>query len=129
MDVESQRQQILRIAIGSAWADRHLEPGEIEYLQKLLQRYHLSHSSEMQALLKTPVPLEQTERWIVEYLSDTSETERLKLLAAIGNVLIADNEVSEIDHNLLDEYHTWIAKIPPHPEATSTVAYNRAVCP
>lgn len=122
MDEASQRQQILKIAIGSAWADRHLELGEVEYLQTLLQRYHLSYSSEMQALLETPVPLKQTERWIIEYLSDTTETERLKLLAAIGNVLIADNDVSDLDHDLLDEYHVLMARIPPHPEATSTVA-------
>ncbi|CAA9554562.1 hypothetical protein AVDCRST_MAG81-122 [uncultured Synechococcales cyanobacterium] len=121
MDVESQHQQILKIAIGSAWADRHLEPGEVDYLQTLFQRYHLSLNSEMQSLLETPVPLEQTERWIVAYLSNTTETERLKLLAAIGNVLIADNNVSDADHDLLDEYHTLMAAIPPHPEATSTV--------
>lgn len=121
MDVESQNQQILQIAIGSAWADRRLEPGEIEYLQLLLQRYQLSHNSQMQAMLQTPVPLEQTERWIVEYLSDTTETERLKLLAAIGNVLIADNNVSDTDHDLLDEYHSLMASIPPHPEGSPTV--------
>jgi len=75
----------------------------------------------MQSLLETSVPLEQTERWIVAYLSNTTETERLKLLAAIGNILIADNNVSDADHDLLDEYHTLMAAIPPHPEATSTV--------
>lgn len=122
VQIESQhQQQILKIAIGSAWADRHLEPGEVEYLQTLFQRYHLSHSSQMQALLETPVPLEQTERWIVEYLSDTTEAERLKLLANIGNVLIADDDVSETDHDLLDEYYTLMAEIPPHPEATPTL--------
>lgn len=120
-NVENHRQQILKIAIGSAWADRHLEPGEVEYLQTLFQRYQLSPNSELMALLKMPVPLEQTERWIVEYLSDTTETDRLKLLAAIGNVLIADNVVSEADHDLLDEYHALMADIPPHPEANPTL--------
>ena len=122
MQVESQhQQQILKIAIGSAWADRHLEPQEVEYLQSLFQRYHLSHNSQMQALLKTRVPLAQTERWIVDYLSDTTETERLKLLATIGNVLVADDSFSETDHDLLDEYYTLMAEIPPHPEGTSTL--------
>lgn len=121
MDVETQHQQILKIAIGSAWADHYLEPGEVEYLQTLSMLYPISYTSDLQALLKTPVPLEQTERWILEYLSDATETERLKLLAAIGNVLIADNDVSETDHDLLDEYHTLMAKIPPRPEATSNI--------
>lgn len=121
MDARTQHQRLLRIAIGSAWADSHLELGEVEYLQTLLQRYQLAQNSELLALLQTPVPFEQTERWIVEYLSDTTETDRLKLLAAIGNVLIADNVVSEADHDLLDEYHTLMANIPPHPESSSTV--------
>ncbi len=121
MDQGNQHRRIIEIVIGSAWADRHLEPGEVAYLQKLLVQYHLDHDRELLALLQTPVSLEQTTQWMVAYLMDSTDTERLQLLAAIGNVLIADNEVSEQDHNLLDEYHNLMAQIPAHSEAMPTL--------
>lgn len=121
MDQESQHRLMIQIVIGSAWADRHLEPGEVEYLHKLLQRYDLDHDRELLALLQTPVPLEQTERWMVAYLMDSTDTERLILLAAIGNVLVADDEISEQDHALIDEYHSLMTQIPSHAEHTPTL--------
>lgn len=65
-----------------------------------------------------PVSLAQTERWIVSYLRHTSDSERLALLAKIGNLLIADQVVSDADHELLDEYHRLMASIPARLEAS-----------
>ncbi|WP_404786187.1 TerB family tellurite resistance protein [Altericista sp. CCNU0014] len=107
---------MLKILIGSAWVDRHLVPAEVTYLNKVLARYHQAHDPELQALLSHPVSLGQTEGWLVDYLKDSPDSERLKLLAAIGNLLISDDKVSDIEHDLLDEFHTLMAKIPSPPE-------------
>jgi uncharacterized tellurite resistance protein B-like protein len=114
---DNQHQRLmLKILIGSAWADRHLEPPEVAYLSKVLTRFHGEEDVELQALLKAPVALEQTENWLVAYLQNSPESERLKLLAAIGNLLMADNVVSGIEHDLLDEFHELMALIPAPPE-------------
>jgi hypothetical protein len=122
MDAEHQHNLMLKILIGSAWADRHVEPEEVAYLSNVLKRFHLDHDNELRSLLKTPVPMEQTERWLVAYLKDTPDSERLKLLAAIGNLLISDHVVSSVEHDLLDEFHELMAHIPAPPEPTPTVA-------
>ncbi|MCG9893387.1 MAG: TerB family tellurite resistance protein [Thermosynechococcaceae cyanobacterium MS004] len=112
MDLAHQHQLMLKILIGSAWVDRHLEPEEVTYLNSVLKRFHLEGDRDLQALLKTPVPPEQTERWLVAYLRDTPDSERLKLLAAIGNLLISDHVVSAVEHDLLDEFHDLMASLP-----------------
>jgi uncharacterized tellurite resistance protein B-like protein len=116
MDSAQHQHLMLKILIGSAWVDQHLEPEEVAYLKKVLARFHLEHNAELQTLLDTPVEPTQTEQWLVSYLRDSPEAERLKLLAAIGNLLIADDEVSEVEHDLLDEFHTLLASIPSPPE-------------
>lgn len=121
MDVGVQHKLILKILIGSAWADRHLEPEEIRYLETVLERYQLQQDPELRSLLTTPVSLEQTELWIVSYLQDTTETERLKLLAAIGNLLISDHVVSSVEHDLLDDFHDIMASVPAQSEAAKPV--------
>lgn len=108
--------------IGAAWSDRRLEPTEIEHFQQLLQRFHLHLNPELQTLLEQPVPLKQTELWLVEYLKDSTDTERQRLLSEIASMLIADDRVSDIEHDLLDEYYELMARIPPHPESTTTLA-------
>jgi hypothetical protein len=116
MDSAQHQHLMLKILIGSAWVDRHLEPEEVAYLNKVLSRFHLEHNAELQGLLSTPVEPTQTEQWLVSYLRDSPDAERLKLLAAIGNLLIADDEVSDIEHDLLDEFHTLMGRIPSPPE-------------
>ena len=116
MDVERQHKLTLKILIGSAWADRQLEPEEIQYLGTLLRRYQLDRDPELLVLLEQPVPLEQTERWMIAYLQNTTNEERLKLLADMGRILIADNVVTGREHDLLDEYHELMARIPAHPD-------------
>ncbi|WP_299410770.1 TerB family tellurite resistance protein [Acaryochloris sp. IP29b_bin.148] len=123
MDTEQQR-LTLQILIGSAWVDHHLSEPEVTYLQQVLERYHLSQDADLQALLQQPVPLQQTERWIVQFLKHTDQEERLKLLAAIGNLLIADDVVSDIEHDLLDEYHDLMAKISNEPNYIATLVKN-----
>jgi hypothetical protein len=121
MDIGVQHKLMLKILIGSAWADRHLEPEEIRYLETVLERYQLQNDKELRSLLTTPVSLEQTELWIVSYLKDTPETERLKLLAAIGNLLISDHVVSSVEHDLLDDFHDIMASIPAPAEPAKPV--------
>ena len=116
MDLAHHHHLMLKILIGSAWIDQHLVPAEVNYLNRLLQRYHLEHDPELQVLLRTPIAPAQTEQWLIAYLKDSSDTERLKLLAAIGNLLISDEEVSAIEHDLLDEFHRLLAQIPAHPD-------------
>lgn len=123
MDTEHQR-LTLQILIGSAWVDHTLSEPEVTYLKQVLDRYHLTQDNELQALLQEPVPAQQTERWIVEFLRQTNQEERLKLLAAIGNLLIADDVVSEIEHDLLDEYHDLMAQIPDDPHHITNLVRN-----
>ena len=121
MDSQYQQQLMLKIIIGAAWVDGHLEQAEVEYLQTLLKRYQLTHDPELMALLEKSVPLQQTEIWIVEYLADTTETERQRLLAAIGKLLIIDDTVLPVEHDLLDDYYALMAEIPAQPEETPTL--------
>lgn len=123
MEPQNQHKLMLKIIIGSAWVDGHLEPAEVQYLQTLLARYQLTHASDVLALLEEPVSLSQTEFWMVEYLADTTETEieRQRLLGAIGKVVIADDTVLPQEYALLDDYYALMAEIPARPEETPTL--------
>lgn len=120
MNPQHQHQLMLKIIIGSAWADGHLEPTEVQYLQTLLDRYQLRHVPELETLLDKPVALAQTERWIAQYLTGSNETQRQSLLAAIGKMVIADDTVTQQEHMLLDDYYLLMAKIPPIAEQSPT---------
>jgi len=117
MNPTTQHQLMLKIVAGSAWADGHLEPQELAYLGSLLRRYGLEHDTELRELIQEPIPMEQTERWMADYLAQASETERMQLLGAIGNLMIADDTVSPEEHTLLDDYYTLMAGIPARPES------------
>ena len=121
MEPQNQHKLMLKIIIGSAWVDGHLGPAEVQYLQTLLDRYQLTHAPDLLALLEEPVSLSQTEFWMVEYLADTNEIERQRLLGAIGKLVIADDTVLPQEHALLDDYYALIAKIPARPEKTPTL--------
>ncbi|NJK40868.1 MAG: TerB family tellurite resistance protein [Acaryochloridaceae cyanobacterium SU_2_1] len=123
MAPDPQHRLMLQILIDSAWVDHHLSHPEVAYLQKVLERYHLSQDPELQALLTTAVPLEQTERWIIAFFQQVSNPERLKLLATMGQLLIADDEVSDLEHDLIDAYHTLMAQIPDHPDYPEQVTH------
>ncbi len=112
MDLAHQHKLMLKILIGSAWIDSQLEPQEITYIEKVLARLDLARDGELQELVKTAVSPEQTQRWLVAYLKDSPDSERLKLLAAIGNLLISDEVVSSVEHDLLDEFHHLMTTIP-----------------
>jgi hypothetical protein len=117
MDTTTQHKLMLKILIGSAWADRHLESEEIRYLETVIERYGLQKEQDLRSLLTAPVSLEQTELWIATYLKDATETERFRLLATIGNLLISDHVVSSVEHDLLDDFHDLMASIPTQPES------------
>ncbi len=121
MEPQYQHQLMLKIVIGSAWVDGHLEPSEVDYLQTLLERYQLTHDAQLLALLVVPAVVRQTESWMVEYLANTTQQERQRLLSAIGKLVIADDTVLPPEHTLLDDYYTLMAQIPAHPEQTPTL--------
>jgi uncharacterized tellurite resistance protein B-like protein len=120
--------QMMALIMGAAWADGRLSPAEVEYLQKLLAQYHLDHDPELLALLKTPLPLDATEALIATYLANSTESERQKLLVDIGTLLIADDVISPQEHQLLDDYYTLMAEIPPlsepGPALTTTIGQH-----
>ena len=110
---QSQKQKLMtQILIGSAWIDRTLAPEEKSYLQKVLDRYGLGHDQELLDLLAEPTPTADTEQRLVKYFQNSSDEERMRLLADMGKVLMADDEVTDIEHDLLDDYHALMAKIP-----------------
>lgn len=121
MNLQHQQQLMLKIIVGSAWVDGRIEPAEEQYLQSLLKRYQLTHSPEFSALMATPIPLRQTERWMVEYLADSNDIERQNLLGAIGKMVIADDTVTPQEHTLLDDYYALMAEIPAVPEENPTL--------
>lgn len=121
MDQSKKQKLITQILIGSAWIDRSLEPEEKTYLQKILERYDLGRNDELLALLNEPIPVKTTEQWLVEYFKHSSGEERMQLLADIGKVLIADDTVSDVEHDLLDAYHALMAKIPSREAADMSV--------
>ena len=116
MESSTQHHLALKILIGSAWADGVLEPEEQKILTAALQRYGETYDRELKHLLEQPVSLQQTERWISQYLADATETERQALLGAIGRVLFADREVTDEEHMLLDDFHSMMGSIPAHIE-------------
>lgn len=122
MDDTARHHLALKIVLGAAWADGHLEPSELAYLQTLRDRYGETHDIELDRLLERPVSSEQTERWMQQYLRDTTETERQQLLGQIGNLLFADRNVDDREHALLDDYHAMMAAIPPHVESPEAVS-------
>lgn len=118
---DRQHQKLLiQIVIGAAWADGHLEPREIAYLQKLLHRYGLDGNEDLTALLTIPVTLEQTVQWMRVYGRETTEVERHRAVVAIANLLIADDEVVAVEHELLDEFHQLMGKIPAQPDLSAS---------
>lgn len=124
MDTSTQNHLALKILIGSAWADGVLDPEEQEILSAALQRHGETYDRELKHLLEHPVDLQQTERWISQYLADATDTERQALLGAIGRVLFADRDISDEEHMLLDDFHSMMGTIPAHaeiPELAKTV--------
>ncbi len=118
MDPAIHNQLLMKVVVGAAWADGHLEPSEIQYLETLLERYGFDRDPVLRTMLEKPVSLDETEHWMIEFLAGASEADRMKLLGAIGNLLIADDNVSPEEHQLLDDYHTFMANIPAQSEVT-----------
>jgi len=108
--------QLMEIVMGAAWADGQLEPGEAAYLNKLLERYGLEGNERLQGLTTEPVSLETTMAWMLAYLRETNEADRHRAVVALANLFIADDEVVDIEHDILDEFHRLMARIPPQPD-------------
>ncbi len=112
----SKRRLLVQIVLGSAWVDSRLDPGEITYLNRLLEREGLSHDAYLKSLLETPVSVPQTEVWMAQYLLQSNEEERQELLGSIGNVLMADDQIASSEHFLLDDYYALMERIPAQPD-------------
>lgn len=122
MDDTARHHLALKVVLGAAWADGHLEPRELAYLKTLRDRYGETHDAELDRLLERSVPAGLTESWMEQYLRDATDTERQQLLGHIGTLLFADREVDDREHALLDDYHAMMAAIPPHTEPPEAVA-------
>ncbi|GAB4210960.1 MAG: hypothetical protein OHK0012_02520 [Synechococcales cyanobacterium] len=115
--VANERERLMmKIIIGAAWADQELASTEVTALEHWLERLHGQRDPELITLLREPIPLAQTETWVLSYLQDATYEERLRLLGAIGNLIIADRSVSDLERKLLDDFHAMMAAIPPAPE-------------
>ncbi|MEN9204738.1 MAG: hypothetical protein Q6J68_07030 [Thermostichales cyanobacterium SZTDM-1c_bins_54] len=114
--MQDQEELMLKVIIGAAWADQDLAPQEITALQGWLERLQQHRNRQLLALLREPIPLQQTETWLLQYLQGATYEERLRLLGAIGNLIIADRRVTDSEHQLLDDYHALMAAIPPAPD-------------
>ncbi|HAN45535.1 MAG TPA: TerB family tellurite resistance protein, partial [Cyanobacteria bacterium UBA8156] len=110
------QRQLLEIAIGAAWLDGTLAPGEVAYLEQLLRRYNLAHDPDLQALLAAPVPPGDTNRRLLQFLDRTTAQEREIVLAAVANTLFADAQIQPAERDFLDRFHALMAQIPPDPE-------------
>jgi hypothetical protein len=113
--------QLMQIVIGSAWVDGQMEPREAAYLAKLLEHYRLTQDQDLQRSLTSAVPMQQTEKWMREYLFGTTEAERQRALVAIAKLVIIDDNVSDTEHQLLDDYYEMMAQFPPLPDIAPAV--------
>jgi hypothetical protein len=118
---KARQKQLMQIVIGSAWVDGQMEPREAAYLAKLLEHYRLTQDKELQRSLTTAVPMQQTEKWLREYLFGTTEAERQRALVAIAKLVMIDDEVSDTEHQLLDDYYEMMAQFPPLPDIAPVV--------
>ena len=127
MDQIEKQKLMTQILIGSAWIDHTLAPSEKQYLETILDRYDLGQDQEIQQLLSEPTPAKTTEKWLVQYLRHATNDERMQLLAKIGNVLIADDTVSDVEHDLLDDYHDLMARISPQTDGDSDISVTEEI--
>jgi uncharacterized membrane protein YebE (DUF533 family) len=118
---KERNKQLMQIIIGSAWVDGQIEAREMEYLNQLLRHYGLSHDPVLQRSLTTPVMMQQTERWMRDYLFGTTEIERQRALAAIAKLMMIDDTVSDTEHQLLDDYYLLMAEVPMMPDFAPVV--------
>lgn len=116
MNIESQRQLLMKILIGVAWLDGELQPAEREYLAKFAQIEPLATNSdpEIESLLAgvTTATLHDCERWIQEYLGDRSIYDDDRLIEAISSLIYSDGDVAIAEAKLLTNIQTNIQSTP-----------------
>jgi hypothetical protein len=118
---KARQKQLMQIVIGSAWVDGQIEPRESAYLTKLLEHYRLTQDQELQRSLTNAVPMQQTEKWMREYLFGTTEADRQRALVAIAKLVIIDDDVTDTEHQLLDDYYEMMAQFPALPDIAPVV--------
>jgi Tellurite resistance protein TerB len=105
MNAESQHRLLMKILIGVAWLDGELQPAEREHLAKVAHNPPLpdDRDPELESLLAgtTRVTLTDCERWIQEYLGDTSIYDDDRLIEAISSVIYSDGDVALSEAKLL----------------------------
>ncbi|MDX2273785.1 MAG: TerB family tellurite resistance protein [Cyanobacteriota bacterium] len=117
MDAHNRQLLLLKIVIGAAWVDDTLAPVEQQYLRGLLRQNHLADNLELQSLLNHPVPLPETERWIVDYLAGATLDQRSQLSASIHNLIMADSQISAAEQSLMADFHELLEQIQVRPDA------------
>jgi hypothetical protein len=118
---KARQKQLMQIVIGSAWVDGQIEPRESAYLTKLLEHYRLTQDQELQRSLTNAVPMQQTEKWMREYLFGTTEADRQRALVAIAKLVMIDDDVTDTEHQLLDDYYEMMAQFPALPDIAHVV--------
>jgi hypothetical protein len=118
---KARQKQLMQIVIGSAWVDGQIEPRESAYLAKLLEHYRLTQDQELQRSLTNAVPMQQTEKWMREYLFGTTEADRQRALVAIAKLVMIDDDVTDTEHQLLDDYYEMMAQFPALPDIAPVV--------
>ncbi|MBV9385094.1 MAG: TerB family tellurite resistance protein [Chroococcidiopsidaceae cyanobacterium CP_BM_ER_R8_30] len=96
--------KLVKILIGSAWADGKLQPEEQQYLHQIALEKGLATDPEIQPLLNefTAVPPTQCYEWVREYLGNHPSVEDYhKVLEAISGLIYSDGEVAIEEAKLL----------------------------
>ncbi len=103
MDTQSQDRLLVKILIGVAWLDGHIQPEEHRFLAKVLQAHQLDGDAELQSMLDSKVAVTATdcEGWIQSFLGDRSIYDDDRLIEAISAMIYMDGDVATAEAKLL----------------------------
>ncbi|QDZ39027.1 TerB family tellurite resistance protein [Euhalothece natronophila Z-M001] len=96
--------QLLKILIGAAWIDGHIQTEERQYLQKTAQKHNLADDPEIRPLLNElkAVKPDQCYAWVQEYLgSSPNQKDYENLIEAISGLIYSDGEMATEEAKLL----------------------------
>lgn len=102
--------QLLKILIGAAWIDGHIQSQEREYLLKTAQQYNLANDPDIRPLLyqlRTVKP-EECYRWLEEYFGGYPSQENYEqLIEAISALIYSDGDVANEEAKLLTQVQQY----------------------
>ncbi len=108
----------LKILIGIAWIDGKMEPGEKEFLQRMVNEKGLADDPEIKSLLllDQPVQPEECYSWVQAYLkNNSSDKDFQELYEAMNSLMYSDGALDSQEKELLAELvDTKAANLPTH---------------